>query len=375
MSQTAKPQVSFYHPLRHVDSAHFIDVYMKHGGYARLNQPQLIQQLLTSKFLNRNGISLSSYWSRMALPPTKPRSVLVNMASTEPGMFAMRRMIQRNPHGLIEGLLLAAKATGADQGFLVSPIEDSLLAQTIERALGESHREGLWGDTARWSFDIQHIRLPKSLLYDQDSFLLASLSGQRPGYPHRKEFLCAQPVHIHRAEELYALVAMASERGDIFMSKGTVNSPGVYLITIGGEIAKTTTVEVPGGTTIAEIMAASGHDFSMKDGWLRWGGVLGHWYRPDEIEAQPFEISHQDSFCLRTFQYPLLEWYSDESAAAAKRAMSYFAGDQSCGACLACSRSTTGLSKWSQSEKQVFSSLAKCSFFARACEASEGPAW
>tara|TARA_R110000868_G_scaffold204946_3_gene453201 strand:- start:65942 stop:66877 length:936 start_codon:yes stop_codon:yes gene_type:complete len=311
----------------------------------------------------------------MALPPTKPRSVLVNLALFEPGMFAMRRMIQRNPHGLIEGLLLAAKATGSDQGFIVSPLEDHSLARMIDRALSESLREGVWGNTEKWSFNIRHIRLPKSLLYDQDSFLLASLSGQRPGYPHRKEFLCAQPVHIHRAEELYALVAMASDSGGEFMSKGSVDSPGVYLVTVGGDVARATTVEAPGGSAVAEIMAASGHDLSTKDGWLRWGGVLGHWYRLREVEAMPFEISHNDRFCLRTFQYPLLEWYSDESALAAKRAMSFFTGDQSCGACLACSRSTTGLSKWSQKEKQVFSSLSKCSFFSRACEASEGPAW
>ena len=375
MVDTLATKSSYYHPLHQIDSAHFIDVYMKHGGYSTLSDDKSIERVSASRFLNRNGISLNSYWSRMALPPTKPRSILANLASYEPGLFATRRLIQRNPHGLIEGMLIAARATGSDQGFIVSPLEDHILAQSIDRALAEAEKENQWGNTSEWSFNLKHIRLPKSILYDQDSFLLASLSGARPGYPNRKEFLCASPVHIHRAEEFYALVAMASSAGEEFLRSGSLQTPGVYLLTVSGEVPTSTTIEVPGGTPLSEIMQIAGVKASVSSGWLRWGGVLGSWQRWSEIKDKRLELAANGSLRLKTFQYPLLEWFGDESAAAAKRAMSYFVGDQSCGACLGCSRSTTGLSKWTRFEKTSFLALSKCSLFARACEASEGPAW
>src|SRR5690606_28296501 len=114
MESLADYENSIYMPFRNVDSAHFIDVCMREGGYAPLFNARAGEELSQARFVTRFGQSLESYWKRMALPPTRPRSLIANLATIEPGMFSTRRLVIRNPHGLIEGILLAARASKAD---------------------------------------------------------------------------------------------------------------------------------------------------------------------------------------------------------------------------------------------------------------------
>ncbi len=365
---------SIYLPLRNLDSAHFIDVYKNHGGYERLKAASPGSEIVKSHFITRYGKSLDSYWNRYVLPPTKSRALLTNLAVIEPGMFHRRKHILRDPHGLIEGMLLAARSSGADQGYIVSPIDDIEISKTIDRAIDEAHHENLWGEQADWAFSLRHIRLPSSAMFEQDSFLLASLHGERPGYPNRKEFLYGLPIHIHRPEEFYAFRWIEYNGAQEFNQLGSKTTPGSYFITIGGSLPSPVVVEVPGGILIEEIMEQAGLSCSLNGGWFRWGGVLGQWFPWHKVKKLPFELVNTP-FKLHDFQYPLMEWFSEEGAAAAKRAMSYYVGDQSCGACLGCSHATNGLVHWSKEELLGLKQVAKCSFFKLAINASIGPSW
>ena len=365
---------SIYLPFRNIDSAHFIDVYKNHGGYDRLMSLEPGQEILKSHFITRYGRSLENYWNRYVLPATKSRGLLVNLSSLEPGMFNQRRLVFKDPHGLIEGILLASRASGADQGYIITPIDDPELSKTIDRVLDEAQQENLWGKHSNWSFHFHHIKLPKSAMFDQDDFLLAGLHGERPGYPKRKEFFNGMPVHIHRPEEFYAMRWIEYNGADKFKSLGSKSTPGSYLITISGSVKKPIVVEVPGGTLIEKIVEQTGLSTSINGGWFRWGGVLGQWTPWHKVKKQEFDLS-SGLFKLHDFQYPLMEWFTDEAASAAKRAMSYYVGDQSCGACLGCSYATSGLLHWKKSELLGLKEIAKCSFFKLAINASIGPSW
>lgn len=365
---------SIYLPFRNIDSAHFIDVYKNHGGYERLMSIGPGSEIKKSLFLTRYGRNLDQYWNRYVLPMTKSRGLLTNLASIEPGMFNQRRMILKDPHGLIEGMLLAARASGADHGFIISPIDDLELSTSIDRVLEESHQDKLWGIQAAWSFDFHHIKLPRNAMFDHDDFLLASLHGERPGYPNRKEFLASLPVHIHRAEEFYAMRWIEYQGAEQFNRLGTHTTPGSYLITISGSVKKPSVVEVPGGTMVENILEKSGLGLHINGGWFRWGGVLGQWTPWHKVKKQSFELT-SGMFKLYDFQYPLMEWFTEDAASAAKRAMAYYVGDQSCGACLGCSHATSGLIHWNKSQLIGLKEVAKCSFFKLAINASIGPSW
>lgn len=348
---------------------------MRHGGYSTLSKADAGHELLNSHFLTRDGMQLSHYWKRMVFPAIMPRAILTNLATIEPGMFNNKRLIMKNPHGLIEGMLLCARSVGADQGYIITASEDLELAKEVDRVLSESLNENLWGDKANWSFRFKHIRLPQNALYAQDSFLLAALHAERPGYPNRKEFLYGIPVHIHRPEEFYAFNWIEKNGSEVFSKRGTPSTPGTYLITISGSLENSLVAEIPGGTALEDILELAGHAKNIKNGWFRFGGVFGHWYKWSEIKVKPFEIS-SGPLCLRSFQYPLMEWYDEAGAAAAKRATTYFTGQQSCGACLACSDATSGLPIWTKQQLKNFVNLAKCSFFERSVQASRGgPEW
>ncbi len=365
---------SIYLPFRNLDSAHYIDVYKSHGGYSKLSIGMQGEEILNSNFITRYGKNLSDYWNRFVLPPTKSRALLTNLAVFEPGMFQRRKMILRDPHGLIEGMLLAARSSGADQGYIISPIDDPEIYETIDRVLEETYQDKLWGEHADWSFTLRNIRLPSSAMFEQDSFLLASLHGERPGYPNRKEFLYGLPVHLHRPEEFYAFRWIEYNGAEKFNQLGSKTTPGSYFITVGGSVPKPVVVEVPGGSTIENILEQTGLSPAINGGWFRWGGVLGQWTPWHKVKKLSFELSH-GPFKLHDFQYPLMEWFSEEGAAAAKRAMAYYVGDQSCGACLGCSHATSGLVHWNKQELIGLKEVAKCSFFKLAINASIGPSW
>lgn len=365
---------SIYLPFRNVDSAHFIDVYKSHGGYDRIMSLDPGGEISKSNFVTRYGKSLDHYWNRYVLPATKSRGLLTNLASIEPGMFNQRRLILKDPHGLIEGMLLAARASGSDQGFIITPIDDIELSTCIDRVLDETHQENYWGDKSNWAIHFNHIKLPKNAMFDQDDFLLAGLHGERPGYPNRKEFLGGLPIHIHRPEEFYAMRWIEYNGAEKFNLLGSKMTPGTYLITISGSVKKPVAVEVPGGTIIEKIFEQTGLATNINGGWFRWGGTLGQWTPWHKVKKLNFELT-SGLFKLHDFQYPLMEWFTDEAASAAKRAMAYYVGDQSCGACLGCSYATSGLIHWDKSQLIGLKEIAKCSFFKLAINASIGPSW
>lgn len=374
MNKLVDFESSVYMPFRNVDSAHFIDVYMREGGYAPLFNARAGEELAQVRFVTRFGQSLESYWKRMALPPSRPRSLIANLATIEPGMFSTRRLVIRNPHGLIEGILLAARASKADSAIIVVPFDDSKLLQTLERALAEAKQEKLWGKEASWFCHLKIVVLPGHALYGKDDFLLAALHGMRPAFPNRMEFLFGEPVHIHRAEEFYAFSWIERFGGEEFARKGSNTTPGVYLLNVGGGTPKSVVVEVPGGTNIEKVMSLSGLDHKVSHGHLRWGGVLGRWYNYEQVKEWPFELV-SSKLRLDVYQYPCLEWFDDENMILAKYATTNFVSKQSCGACLSCIYADTGIRKWSTEEKRSFSTLAKCSFLPLAIKSVGETSW
>lgn len=374
MERLADFENSVYMPFRNVDSAHFIDVYMREGGYAPLFNARAGEELAQARFVTRFGQSLESYWKRMALPPTRPRSLIANLATIEPGMFGARRLVIRNPHGLIEGMLLAARASKADFAAIVIPLGDAKLAQTLERAIAEAKQEKLWGKEANWYCNIKLVSLPAHALYGKDDFLLAALHGLRPAFPNRMEFLFGEPVHIHRAEEFYAFSWIERLGNESFARKGTITTPGVYLLNIGGKTPQSVVAEVPGGTSLETIMSLSGLDSKTTHGYLRWGGVLGRWYHYEQVKGLAFELM-TGKLRLDVYQYPCLEWFDEESMILAKYATTNFVSKQSCGACLACVHADTGIKEWSALDKRSFSALAKCSFLPLAINSVGESSW
>lgn len=373
MSKLADFENSIYLPFRHIDSAHYIDIYMRAGGYSTLYEAQVGENLSKAKIVTRNGQLLQNYWSRMVLAPTKSRAIVANLATTEPGMYVTKRLVSRNPHGLIEGILLAARATGSDHAVIVVPFNDKSFISTLERAIAEAKEEKLWGAQALWFCDIYLVPLPASSLYGQDDFLLAALHGQRPGHPNRMDFLFGEPVHIHRAEEFYAFSWIERFGADAFAQKGTLSTPGTYLVCISGNVPHPVVVEAPGGASLAKIMQLSGILPEQEEGQLRWGGVLGRWISWQQAKELPFELTH-GPLKLKKFQYPVLEWFRDENVELVKSQIADYIAHESCGVCNACAMADTGLFKWSKQQRQTFSKLAKCSFLPLALEVTGGPA-
>lgn len=361
MKGLADYENSVYLPYRKVDSAHFIDVFMREGGYSTLFKANAGEELTRARFLTRFGLQLETYWKRMVLAPTRSRALIANLATLEPGMFMTRRLVARNPHGLIEGMLLAARASGADAGIIVTPVDDHALGKVIERALLEAKNENMWGDKASWACDLKQVYLPTSALYGDDSFLLSALHGLRPAYPNQVEFLFGDPVHIHRPEEFYAFSWIERFGAETFAKKGSPATPGVYLVNISGNVPKPIVVEIPGATPLVDVLELSGLKSDINSGWFRWGGVLGKWHLWEEIKNTKFEL-HKPPFLLKTFQYPSIEWFSGSEIDIYRQATGNFVSNQSCGACIGCSQAKHGILNWSTEERVALNKLSKCSF-------------
>ena len=241
------------------------------GGYGAFEKalfsmtPQeVIRVVLDSNLRGRGGGGFTTgyKWSQVAKQAEKKRYVVCNGDEGDPGAFMDRSIMEGDPHKMIEGMMIAAYAVGADEGYIYVRAEYPLAISRLKLAIKQAEERGLIGDNilgTSFSFRLHINRGAGAFVCGEGSALTASIEGNR-GMPRVKpprtveQGLFGKPTVLNNVET-YANVPMIICKGaDWYKSIGPENSPGTKAFALTGSVKNTGLIEVPMGTTLREVI-------------------------------------------------------------------------------------------------------------------------
>ena len=241
------------------------------GGYEALAKAlytmtpgEVIDEILASNLRGRGGGGFRTgvKWQQVARQPEKIRYVVCNGDEGDPGAFMDRSVMEGDPHKMIEGMMIAAYAVGAQEGYIYVRAEYPLAISRLKIAIAEAEKVGLLGDHIMgtdFSFRLHINRGAGAFVCGEGSALTASIEGNR-GMPRVKpprtveQGLFGKPTVLNNVET-YANVPMIINRGAAwYKSIGPENSPGTKAFALTGTVKNTGLIEVPMGTTLREVI-------------------------------------------------------------------------------------------------------------------------
>ncbi len=252
-----------------------IDEYIAFEGYAGLAKaltgltPQGILDEITAAGLRGRGgagFPTGKKWAACAAQPRRPKYIICNGDEGDPGAFMDRSVLEADPHAILEGMLIGARAIGAAKGFIYIRHEYPLAIKRVDIAIRQAREYGLLGKDilgAGFDFDLEIVQGAGAFVSGEETALIASVEGQvamprqRPPYPARKG-LWGSPTVINNVET-WATVPNIIRRGAAWFSAlGTDTSKGTKIFSLVGKIANTGLVEVPMGISLRQIVYGIG---------------------------------------------------------------------------------------------------------------------
>ena len=248
-----------------------IKEYILHGGYSAARkaflamQPEEICKQITASGLRGRGgggFPTGRKWEAARIQKSPKKYVICNGDEGDPGAFMNRSVMEGNPHSVIEGMMIAARAIGANEALVYVRAEYPLAVQRMRRAVADAEREGILGDNVfgtGLSMKCDVMEGAGAFVCGEETAMIASIEGRR-GMPSPKPPFPAQsglwgkPTVINNVETFAQAVRIINEGPEIFQSIGTKDSPGTKTFALTGHVANTGLVEVPFGTTLREIV-------------------------------------------------------------------------------------------------------------------------
>ncbi|HZA54948.1 MAG TPA: NADH-quinone oxidoreductase subunit NuoF [Candidatus Udaeobacter sp.] len=252
--------------LRNIEipDSHTLAVYKSRGGYgawekvlAAMTPQQLVEEVKASGLRGRGGAGFPTgmKWSFVPKDSPKPKYLVCNADESEPGTFKDRLLIEKDPHAIIEGTLIAAYAVKSHTAFIYIRGELAFGAQRLEQAVDEAAQSGYIGKNILGSgYDLDLIvhRGAGAYICGEETALLSSLEGGR-GWPKVKppfpatHGLFGCPTVVNNVETLAALPWILQHGASAYAAMGTEKSKGTKLFSVSGHVSKPGVYEVEMG--------------------------------------------------------------------------------------------------------------------------------
>ncbi|HZQ67178.1 MAG TPA: NuoF family protein [Terriglobales bacterium] len=254
-----------------VIDAERIEDYIAALGYGSLikvltemSAQEVIQEVTKSGLRGRGGAGYPTglKWSTVSKATAKQKFVICNADEGDPGAFMDRSVLESDPHRVIEGMLIAAYAIGASDGYIYVRAEYPLAIKRLRTAIRQAERLGLLGNSicgTRFSFRIELRLGAGAFVCGEETALIASVEGKRgtprprPPYP-AQQGLFGEPTLINNVETYANVPVIIRNGGDWYAQIGTEKSKGTKVFALAGRIRNTGLVEVPMGITLREIV-------------------------------------------------------------------------------------------------------------------------
>ena len=330
-----------------------IDVYLANGGYRALEKAlqamspaELIDAVKKSQLRGRGGAGFPAGLKWGFMPTEDVQKYLcVNTDEGEPGTFKDRELVEKDPHQIIEGAVLAAYAVGASRAFVYIRGEFFLGVKRWTKAIADAYERGFLGQNilgSGFSLDLTVHRGAGAYICGEETAMIESLEGRRgeprlkPPYPAQAGYM-KQPTLVHNVETLANIPHIVMNGPEWFASIGTERSTGPKIFCVSGNVVRRGIYELPLGTKLSEIVYdyAGGVPGGKKIKAVIPGGASTPMLTADQLDVMmDFESLAEAGSALGTGAIVVM----DEDACivdVATRIARFFA-HESCGRCTPC---------------------------------------
>ena len=338
------------------------DGYVRTGGYSALRRAvtsmtpeQVHNEVKASEMQGRGGAGFPAGTKWGFLPADVfPRYVVVNGDESEPGTYKDRLLMERDPHQLIEGTVIAAYAVKAAQAFLYVRGEMALAQERLAQALNDAYANNLVGRNilgTDFSVDIVLHWGAGAYIVGEETALIESLEGERgmprlkPPYFPASKGLYMQPTIVNNVESLSNLPWIINEGGSAFQAVGAPTSTGMRMFAVSGHVKRPGVFEVPNGvTTFRMLFEAPEYCGGVRGGRpvkaFIPGGASAMWFYDEHLDLPLDKPTVDKAGSMLGSGAIVVMDDSTDAVKACLRVVRFFARE-SCGKCSPCREGTS----------------------------------
>jgi len=248
-----------------------IDEYIARDGYLGVSKAllemtpeEIIEEVKKSGLRGRGGggFPTGMKWQFASQSPGEVKYVLCNADEGDPGAFMDRSVLEADPHAVLEGMIIAARAIGAHEGYIYCRAEYPLAVHRLNIAINQARDYGLLGDDilgSGFAFDLEVYQGAGAFVCGEETALMASIEGRRgmprprPPFP-AQQGLWQKPTILNNVETYANIAQIIIQGGAWYAGIGSEGSKGTKVFALTGDVNNIGLVEVPMGTTIGTII-------------------------------------------------------------------------------------------------------------------------
>lgn len=331
-----------------------IEQYIARKGYETfakalfdLEPEYIINEITNSGLRGRGGAGFPTglKWEFCRKAKGDIKYVICNADEGDPGAFMDRAVLEGDPHAVIEGMLIAARAIGSERGFVYVRAEYPIAVDHLKNAISQARELNLLGNNilgSGFNFDLEIKMGAGAFVCGEETALIASIEGKRgmprprPPFPANSG-LWDKPTNINNVETLANIPVILSNGSEWYKQLGTKNGTGTKIFALAGKVKNTGLVEVPMGTTLREIIFDIGGGIPGRREFkaAQMGGPSGGCVPAEHLDL-PIDYETVKEVGAIMGSGGLIVMDSDTSMVDISRYFMEFVQDESCGKCVPC---------------------------------------
>jgi NADH-quinone oxidoreductase subunit F/NAD(P)H dehydrogenase (quinone)/NADP-reducing hydrogenase subunit HndC len=338
-----------------------IDEYIARDGYfgaakalKEMTPEQIIEEMKISGLRGRGGAGFPTglKWEFASKSPGDVKYVLCNADEGDPGAFMDRSILEADPHAVLEGMIIAAKAINAHQGYIYARTEYPLAVRRLGIAIEQARQYGLLGEDilgSGFDFDIDVYQGAGAFVCGEETALMRSIEGKRgmprprPPFPAHKG-LWEKPTVLNNVETFSNVSQIMLNGGEWYASVGTETSKGTKVFALSGDVSNIGLVEVPMGTSLRTIIFDIGGGIPKKKKFkaVQLGGPSGGCVPEQHLDTP---VDYEEIAKVGAIMGSGGVIVMDENTCMVDMARFFmdFVQDESCGKCTPCREGTRRL--------------------------------
>ena len=331
-----------------------IDEYIARDGYralakvlTQMTPREIIEEIKASGLRGRGGAGFPTgkKWEICRNQPGSEKYIICNADEGDPGAFMDRSIVESDPHSVIEGMLIGARAIGAQHGFIYIRNEYPLALKILMRAIEQAEAYGLLGEDilgTGFNFTLSVARGAGAFVCGEETSLINSLMGRlpqpqvKPPFPAQSGYN-GKPTNINNVETWANVPRIIDLGTDWFASIGTESSKGTKVFSLVGKVNNTGLVEVPMGISLREIIydIGGGIPDGKKFKAVQTGGPSGGCIPESMIDIKVDYESLTKAGCIMG-SGGMIVMDEDTCMVEVARYFLAFTQEESCGKCVPC---------------------------------------
>lgn len=335
-----------------------IEEYLAIDGYSAfekvlfdMDSDEVIKEIEESNLRGRGGggFPAGRKWSQVKRQKEETKFIVCNGDEGDPGAFMDRSIMEGDPHRMLEGMMIAGAACGAQKGYIYVRAEYPLAVSRLSNAIEQAKKYGILGKNilgSDFSFDIQINKGAGAFVCGEGSALTASIEGKR-GMPRVKpprtveQGLFGKPTVLNNVETFANVPIVINGGAEWYKTIGPANSPGTKAFALTGNIENTGLIEVPMGTTLREVIFDIGG--GIRDGKkfkaVQIGGPSGGCLISEHLDL-PLDFDSLKKAGAMIGSGGLVVMDEDTCMVEVARFFMNFTKNESCGKCVPCREGT-----------------------------------